>query len=176
MLQKSGIDLSSRGAAVQEALWSTSTQYGASGANSVFKKALQGRDLAGMSDADIINAVQEYKGANVSSHFRSSSLDVQQGVANRIKNEQQDLLAMANRSLAPNISQNAQTYLAQNQTNGQMKLASSAAVPRQTTVNNITSPAQQRGLTATQTPRGAPRGNEYALQAALNADYCGSFS
>ena len=53
MLGKSGIDLSKRGAAVQDAVWSTSVQFG--GQTSLIKSALAGKELqrAYLSDSDM---------------------------------------------------------------------------------------------------------------------------
>ncbi|WP_164263744.1 peptidoglycan-binding domain-containing protein [Stenotrophomonas maltophilia] len=75
-LKDVGIDLSGRGAAVQDALWSTSVQYRGM-TRSVFQKGLQqayGEDfkLAELSDEQIVRAVQDYKHTNVQSHFQSS--------------------------------------------------------------------------------------------------------
>ncbi|MBH1512946.1 peptidoglycan-binding protein [Stenotrophomonas maltophilia] len=75
-LKDVGIDLSGRGAAVQDALWSTSVQYRGM-TRSVFQKGLQqayGEDfkLTELSDEQIVRAVQDYKHANVQVHFQSS--------------------------------------------------------------------------------------------------------
>lgn len=93
-LAKAGIDLSGRGRAVQEAVWSTSTQYGPS--SSIIQKALAGRNLSSMTDAQIVSAIQDYKAANVNKHFAKSDAKVRQGVANRINNEKADLIGLAN--------------------------------------------------------------------------------
>jgi len=78
--------LANRGAAINEMLWSTSVQYGPN--SSVVNQALAGKDVASMTDAQIIEAVQNQKMAN------SGALapGVRQGVKNRIVNEKQDLL------------------------------------------------------------------------------------
>lgn len=75
-LKDVGIDLSGRGPAVQDALWSTSVQYRGM-TRSVFQKGLQQAysedfKLAELSDEQIVRAVQDYKHANVQSHFQSS--------------------------------------------------------------------------------------------------------
>lgn len=59
-LAASGMDMSNRGAAVQDMLWSTSVQFG--GKTSLVKTALQSRygsqvDLVDLSDSEIITAV-----------------------------------------------------------------------------------------------------------------------
>lgn len=93
-LAKSGMDLSKRSRAVQEAIFSTSVQYGASGSQKVFKEALKGLDLSKLSDEDLIKALQAYKESTVSSWFRSSSESMQKGVASRAKREEAKLLKM----------------------------------------------------------------------------------
>jgi len=101
-LQKSGLDLSSKGAGVQEAVMSTANQYGAS--TDVIEKALAGKDIKNMSDSDIINAIQDYKASTVASRFRSSSLAVQEGVSNRIKQEREMLQAISQAPSTPEAS------------------------------------------------------------------------
>jgi hypothetical protein len=92
-LKAAGIDLSGRGSAVKEAVFSTATQFG--GNTSLIQKALAGRDAASMSDADIISAVQDYKMANNASLFRSSSAGVQASVLKRAASEKATLLALS---------------------------------------------------------------------------------
>ena len=91
-LRKDGIDLTNRGPAVQEMIFSTSTQYGS---GRVIKRALEGKDIASMSDAEIIAAVQEDKLKNVDKDFRSSSQSIRNGVRNRITREKSRLLEFA---------------------------------------------------------------------------------
>lgn len=91
-LQKSGMDLSGKGAGVQEAIMSTANQYGAN--SDVILKALKGKDTDKMSDKDIINAIQDYKAENVKTQFKSSSAAVQAGVAKRIEQERAALLGV----------------------------------------------------------------------------------
>lgn len=91
-LSGAGIDLSKRGAGVQEAIMSTANQYGAD--TSVIIKALKGKDINKMSDADIINTIQDYKARTVNTRFRSSSAEVRAGVAKRIEQERKLLLAV----------------------------------------------------------------------------------
>ena len=89
-LSKAGIDVSKRGRGVQEAVWSTAVQYGAG--TSVIERALKGKDVSSMSDAEMIAAIQGYKEANVATHFKSSSPEVQKNILARIKREKQALL------------------------------------------------------------------------------------
>lgn len=93
MLGKSGIDLSKRGAAVQDAVWSTSVQFG--GETSLIKSALAGKDPSKMSDAEIVSAIQNYKIAHNSDLFRSSSAATQASTLNRASVERGRLLALA---------------------------------------------------------------------------------
>jgi hypothetical protein len=92
-LKKDGIDLSGRGAAVQDALWSTSVQFG--GGNKLFQNALKGRDHTKMSDAEIVSALQDYKLNNNDKLFASSSAGVRSGTARRAQDEKALLLAKA---------------------------------------------------------------------------------
>lgn len=92
-LKRKGIDLSGRGRAVQEAIFSTSVQHGAS--TSVIEKALKDKPVAKMTDAQIVAAIQDYKANNVESHFKSSSADQRRGVAKRIAQEKALLLSLA---------------------------------------------------------------------------------
>ncbi len=102
-LAKAGIDLSGKGDAVKEAVWSTSVQFG--GKTDLIKKALAGKDVSKMSDADTIAAIQDYKIANNSNLFKSSSAAVQAGTLNRASEEKKALLALSGQS--PSASQAA---------------------------------------------------------------------
>jgi hypothetical protein len=92
-LKRAGIDLSGRGSAVKEAVFSTATQFG--GNTNLIQKALAGRDAASMSDADIISAVQDYKMANNANRFRSSDAATQAAVLKRAAAEKATLLALS---------------------------------------------------------------------------------
>lgn len=87
-LKEAGLDLGSRGRAVQEMIMSTSVQYGGGGVIKVMTGALSGQDISNMSDSQIISKISEYKKNTVSSWFSDSSADVQKGVANRIGQEE----------------------------------------------------------------------------------------
>jgi len=113
-LQESGIDLSNRGKAVQEAIMSTSNQYGAN--SSVISQALGGKDLSKMSDTDIVNAIQNRKAAGVQNDFRSSSPEVQASVAKRIERERSMLAKIDSDEKATGGSQYAQTKPAEGPT------------------------------------------------------------
>lgn len=90
--EATGVDMSKRGKAVQEMLFSTGVQYGPG--SSVVVNALKGKDVNSMSDADIVDTVQNYKADTVGQYFRSSSANVQQSVANRAAKEKQALLTL----------------------------------------------------------------------------------
>lgn len=91
-LSKAGLDMSGRGAGVQEAIMSTANQYGAN--TDLIMKALKDKDTSKMSDKDIINAIQDYKAQTVQTRFKSSSANVREGVAKRIEQERAMLLGV----------------------------------------------------------------------------------
>ena len=90
-----GLDISTRSKAVQDAVWSTAVQNGPN--SSVFTNALAGKDVKNMTDAQIVNALYDERGATTSTgslkYFSSSSASVQNSVKNRFANERQDVLA-----------------------------------------------------------------------------------
>lgn len=88
-----GLDVGKEGRAVQEAVFSTATQYGPN--SSLISKALAGKDLASMSDAEKVNAIQDYKAANVDKNFASSDSNTKASVAKRIENERKVLADIA---------------------------------------------------------------------------------
>ena len=96
-LKKSGMDLSGRGAAVQDAIWSTSVQFG--GNTGLIKKALAGKDVSKMSDAEIVSAIQDYKLANNDLLFKSSAASVRASTANRAKDEKAKLVHLATQDM-----------------------------------------------------------------------------
>ena len=93
--------MSGRGKAVQDAIWSTSVQFGAGqaggkfGAVPLIQKALGGRNIDGMSDEQIISAVQDYKLANNDRMFAGSSANIRRGTAARAVQEKERLVALA---------------------------------------------------------------------------------
>jgi hypothetical protein len=92
-LQKAGVDLSGKGRAVQESIWSTSVQFG--GGTSLIQKALAGKDAQTMSDAEIVSAVQDYKLEHNEQLFKSSSANQRAGTLKRAAQEKADLLQVA---------------------------------------------------------------------------------
>jgi hypothetical protein len=96
-LQQKGIDLSKRGPAVQDAVWSTSVQFG--GGNTVILRALANkRPIEKYSDVSIVTAIQDYKIANNNTLFKSSSSQVRVSTLDRAKREKANLIALANQS------------------------------------------------------------------------------
>lgn len=101
VLQSRGIDLSKRGRAVQDALWSTSVQFGAgsirkrNGAAGLVEKALAGEDVSKLSDEDIVTKIQDYKIRNNNLLFARSSDSVRKGTLARAYKEKESLLALA---------------------------------------------------------------------------------
>ena len=93
-LKKRGIDLISRGPAVQDSIWSTAVQFGPN--TSLITKALAGMNLDTATDAEIVSAIQDYKVKNNNALFKSSSPAVRESTLNRAKSEKADLLALCN--------------------------------------------------------------------------------
>lgn len=89
-LKASAIDVYSRHVAVRECVFSVSVQYGPN--TSIIIKAL-GPNFKG-SDREFIENVQTYRGSSVAIYFKSSSKKVQDNVAQRAKDELNDLLAL----------------------------------------------------------------------------------
>lgn len=98
-LQAAGVDLSGRGEAVREAVFSTSTQYG-NLAPGLIQKALAGQDVGALTDAQFVERLQGYKHQTVDSYFRSSSPAVRDSIRNRTMAEKGVLLALANPTAA----------------------------------------------------------------------------
>jgi len=97
-LKARGIDLSDRGPAVQDALWSTSVQF-RNLTPGIFSKGLEekfGKDyeLSKLSDKDIVEAVQDYKITHNNQLF-SKSPSLWPGLLERAENEKADLVALA---------------------------------------------------------------------------------
>lgn len=95
-LSKSGIDLTDRPKAVQDALWSVGVQHGGKGGSNLVQRALSGADVAGLSDEDVVNRIYDERSKRNEkgdlAYFRSNSKSVQAGVAKRFDNERNDAL------------------------------------------------------------------------------------
>jgi len=97
-LIRSGLDVSSRGGAVHDAVWSTAVQYGGL-TQSIFKNGLVekfGRDfnLSSISDEQLVEAVQDYKASHLEEQFASSKKNWP-GLRNRIRDEKAELMEFA---------------------------------------------------------------------------------
>jgi peptidoglycan hydrolase-like protein with peptidoglycan-binding domain len=97
-LQARGIDLSNRGMAVQDALWSTAVQCRELTPN-IFDKGLKAKfgehyDLATLSDKNIVDAVQDYKIAHVQTLF-SRSPNLHDALKDRFADEKASLERLA---------------------------------------------------------------------------------
>lgn len=102
-LKSEGIDLTGRGPAVQDAIWSTSVQFGpnhwhGAGGPDIFEKGLHEKfgkdyDLSKLSDADVVEAVQDYKIKHNETLFKHSPKEWA-SLENRARNEKTDLLKL----------------------------------------------------------------------------------
>lgn len=126
-------DLGKRGRAVQEMLYSTGVQYGPN--SSIIVNALKGKNVNGMSDAEIIMTVQSYKQQTVGQYFKSSSASVQQSVANRAQREGTKLLALNARDIEgesaekQQVTGTGQPEVEVTQSSAPMTLASATTIP-----------------------------------------------
>lgn len=91
--EKTGLNVSERSAAVQDVVWSVAVQHGPG--SSVISNALKGKDVAKMTDAEVIDAIYDERSATkvnkegdaVLKYFSKSTKSVQDGVAARYKQE-----------------------------------------------------------------------------------------
>lgn len=97
-----GMDLSGRGRAVQELLFSTSTAMGQEIGGNVVGKALRGKDLNQLSDTDIIQLVQQYKRDNIETLYSKSKPEERAGIFRRTIEEEGELKALAQQEAAQN--------------------------------------------------------------------------
>jgi peptidoglycan hydrolase-like protein with peptidoglycan-binding domain len=98
-LSKRGLDMTGRGPAVQDLVWSTAVQYRAN-APRIIDRGLresfgEGYDLAALSDVEIVEAVQDSKLIHVNTDFRSSKPPTRLGVETRIPAEKAALVHLA---------------------------------------------------------------------------------
>jgi LysM repeat protein len=91
-----GLKFDERSKALKDVLYSTAVQHGPE--SNVFKKALAGKDVSKMSDADIIKAVYAERGKKNKdgelAYFSRETAKTQGNIANRFVNEQKDALDM----------------------------------------------------------------------------------
>ncbi len=90
-LKALGLDVNLRSAAIRDVAWSISVQHGPN--NNVCKNALKGRDIASMSDADIINAVYDER-SKMDIYFPRLNQQECDAVRNRFIDERKRALAM----------------------------------------------------------------------------------
>lgn len=107
-LKQKNIDLSSRGPAVQDAVWSTSVQFG--GGTSLILNALAPhRPVDKLTDTQIVTFIQDFKIANNDRLFKSSSPAVRAGVLDRAKREKADLCALAKQAPPQEVAEPAES-------------------------------------------------------------------
>lgn len=89
-----GIDLENRSDAVRDVLWSTAVQHGGR-TDDIFERAVAGRDVTTMTDAELISAVYAERGRDDgAAYFGRSSEAVRAGVMNRFRHEERDALRL----------------------------------------------------------------------------------
>jgi hypothetical protein len=90
-LQRTGLDLTKYGPAVQDLIWSTAVQFGPA-RTSIFTTPLKGKSE--LTEKDIVNLVSEYKTSQVPELFKSSTENIRAGVKTRYASEKSILLGM----------------------------------------------------------------------------------
>lgn len=91
--KKNGIDVNSRSIALQETIMSTAVQHGTDMVSTIVARALNSNPSGKQDDATLISSIYDERGANNGAkYFKSSSKQVQESVANRFRNEKQDVL------------------------------------------------------------------------------------
>lgn len=87
-----GINLEGRDPVVRDVLWSTAVQH-RNATDNIFTRAVAGRDITTMSDADLVRAVYGERGRdNGAAYFSRSSVEWQLGNARRFREEQAQAL------------------------------------------------------------------------------------
>ncbi|WP_148232306.1 hypothetical protein [Janibacter sp. HTCC2649] len=88
-----GINLEGRDPVVRDVLWSTAVQH-RNATDNIFTRAVAGRDVTTMSDADLVRAVYGERGRdNGAAYFSRSSVAWQLGNARRFREEQAEALS-----------------------------------------------------------------------------------
>jgi len=91
--RRTGIDLSNRTPIVADVIWSTSVQHGAGGCAKIFDRAFKTLGTTNPSDAAIIEAVYNERGARKGmKYFGRSRANVRSSVVRRFRNEKADAL------------------------------------------------------------------------------------
>jgi hypothetical protein len=100
-LMENNINLTKKGPAVQDMVWSTSVQFGPR--TSLIRRALVDfMPVNNTSDEMIVTIVQDYKIRNNEIFFKSSSAKVRKGTLARAKNEKNSLITLAREFTAAN--------------------------------------------------------------------------
>lgn len=154
-LNKAGLGLDSRGAAVQDAIWSTSVQFG--GSTSLINKALAGKDVSNMSDEQIVRAIQQYKAANTEKLFKSSPTQWK-GLRNRAKQEEAALVSLSQAASSaqgsmrqgsgaiPSNMQSANRNVRNDVNIGDINVYTTASTIKGTTTDAMTAATNQLGM------------------------------
>lgn len=103
-LKAGGLDLTTCGPAVQDALWSISVQYRGL-TQDIFKKGLKEEfgdeyKLSELSDKEIVTAARKYKAVHNDHLFASSPVKTRKNILNRIESEKTDWLNLADGKVA----------------------------------------------------------------------------
>ncbi|WP_322783982.1 peptidoglycan-binding domain-containing protein [Xanthomonas citri] len=106
-LKAGGLDLSDRGPAVQDAIWSTSVQYRAL-TPSLFRNGLEAKfgehyKISDLSDKQIVEALQDYKYSHTETLFKSSPTQWD-SLRNRALEEKKDLVGLTEGRLPIQVS------------------------------------------------------------------------
>ncbi|MDO5692745.1 MAG: peptidoglycan-binding domain-containing protein [Pseudomonadota bacterium] len=91
-LDAHGFNIENRSKAVKDMVWSTSVQY-RNLTEGIFLKATKGCNLSELTDAELIEKVQNYKHDNIETNFKSSPT-LWKSLGNKILNEKSDLLQL----------------------------------------------------------------------------------
>lgn len=108
-LSKRGLDMTDRGPAVQEMVWSTAVQYGGNAPHHIDRGLREsfgeGYTLSDLSDLDIVRSVQDSKLLHVNADFRNTKPHTRQGVETRIPAEKAALSHLAETGNLPTPSE-----------------------------------------------------------------------
>ena len=97
-LKHIGIDLTHRGRAVQEMIWSIAVQYGQGRGTDLMQKALKKQNVTKMSDRQLIEQVYDYKGKpEVIRYYFRSSPGMRPGIRRRVRKEKKEVLNLLER-------------------------------------------------------------------------------
>lgn len=95
------VGLHLRGRGVLECVWSTSYQYGAY--NNKISRALAGKDIASLTDADVVTLIQDDKFKNVAVDFKGQKDIVLDKLRTRIVSEKSKYLTLCSDTVTPGL-------------------------------------------------------------------------